>query len=402
LALPVTGSSTTKSHSVAGILLKRDVGMHLLGKVGHTVQVSLTSQEQQLSLYQEQRVGQTLRLLERLVWEDTYMKALLDREGLTYEDVCTTYVIAMTGPNTAMVEFVEGASTLRDVRSGKAISSGGSLFAASRTERPLFEFLRQHNPDSEEAKQATKRLAFTAAISAVLSFGAGLGDRHHENFMITPTGRLLHVDYGYALGREPLDSVLLHTLSRTQRPVTTLHFEELVDAVGESDIRNIFWPVVRGAYLRIRQHGGLMLEMVYTAMARDEQRAARADNAVARVVWKEAQEFVAGRFIIGLREPKADRFIHALLWHCSRPSVQYGNQLRDDFKNFREVGLRDKTQRAVVTAYEGVAAGGRRAASAMNGLMDASNSAKGYFHTLMQAAQKADEEEEGKKRSQIS
>ena len=31
-----------------------------------------------------------------------------------------------------------------------------------------------------------------------------------ENFMVTVDGRLVHVDFGYALGKEPLDSVLIH------------------------------------------------------------------------------------------------------------------------------------------------------------------------------------------------
>lgn len=28
--------------------------------------------------------------------------------------------------------------------------------------------------------------------------------------MVTVDGRLVHVDFGYALGKEPLDSVLIH------------------------------------------------------------------------------------------------------------------------------------------------------------------------------------------------
>ena len=50
------------------------------------------------------------------------------------------------------------------------------------------------NPSShtqQDLPKALARLAFTAAVSAVLSFVAGLGDRHHENFMVTVDGRLV-------------------------------------------------------------------------------------------------------------------------------------------------------------------------------------------------------------------
>lgn len=38
--------------------------------------------------------------------------------GLDPEDVRATYTIVMTGPGTAMLEFIDGARTLREVRSG--------------------------------------------------------------------------------------------------------------------------------------------------------------------------------------------------------------------------------------------------------------------------------------------
>jgi hypothetical protein len=361
-----------------GILLKRDIASHFF-----------QNSAQPLSLSQEHRVGQMMRLLEHLVWEpqgeNEYMKDFLEREGLTPEDVRTTYVIAMTGPNTCMVEFIDGACTLKAVRAGGKASGWG--FSSGRPERPLHEFLRHNNKDKDQEEKAKKRLAFTAAMSAVLSFAAGLGDRHHENFMITDAGTLLHVDYGYALGREPLDSVVLHRLSRTQRPVTTLHLEELADALPPSDLNNIFWPVVRGAFLRIRAHSGLMLEMVYTAMLRDDMPQQR--------TWKEAQEFVADRLVTVLPEEMAERFIFSLLWHCGRPEQQYGTQLRDDLKNFREVGLQDKTLQAVTTAYEGVAAGGRRAASAVGGLFEASSNlfSRTNIQAIMQPISNGEEQE---------
>ena len=47
-------------------------------------------------------------------------------------------------------------------------------------------------------------LAFTAAVSTVLSFCVHLGDRHAGNVMIRVNGAYFHIDYGYVLGKQPL------------------------------------------------------------------------------------------------------------------------------------------------------------------------------------------------------
>jgi len=323
----VAGSSVAAE--TAGLVLKRGSGMH-----------------------REQQVGQTLRLLEHLIWEDPGLRGLLEGEGLSPEDVRATYVIAMTGPGTAIVETVEGV-TLRNVR-------GGRGFWRGREERGwLLEFLRQHN-SSQDLELALRRLAFTAAVSAVLSFAAGLGDRHHENFILAADGRLLHIDFGYSLGWEPLDSIIVHYAVQGERPVTTLQYEELEEALGPSLIKRVFWPVARGAFLRIRQHAGLLLEMVQTAVVRDQPRRdpRGGDPASARAL-ASAQAFIARRCVMVMSEPYAERFIYALLWHCGRH--ERGSQFRDDLK---DLCLREKTQQAMVNAYNAAVATGRTATAA--------------------------------------
>ncbi|CAE6909586.1 Pik3cb [Symbiodinium natans] len=208
-AIRPSSKEVSERRKSSGVLLKRDVGMH-----------------------REQQVGQTLRLLEVLIWEDPELQTLLRKSGLVFEDVRATYTIVMTGHGTAMLEYIDGARTLREVRSGgdSSASALGTRLLFSPGERgTLFTFLRQHN-NKQDLPKALARLAFTAAVSAVLSFVAGLGDRHHENFMVTVDGRLVHVDFGYALGREPLDSVLIHIAVQGGRPATTIQYEELYEA----------------------------------------------------------------------------------------------------------------------------------------------------------------------------
>jgi len=323
----------------AGLLLKRDWGMH-----------------------HEQQVGQTIRLLECLMWQDEELCQLLKREQLELEDVRVTYVIAMTGPGTAIVEAVDGARTLRDVRERcKTPPSLRGRLLAPTTRSSLFEFLQQHNT-GRELHRALARLAFTAATSAVLSFVAGLGDRHHENFMVTASGRLLHVDYGYALGREPFDAVLIHYAVQGGCPTITLPHEELHDALGAELLKRVFWPVVRRAYLCVRRRTGLLAEMVYTATVRSSRRGLRGDLVAAQRAWDTAQAFVTRNCAIAMSEPCAQRFIHALVLHSARH--ERGAQFRDRQKN---LCLREKTQQSIVQACSTALTKGRNA-SAVVGL----------------------------------
>lgn len=312
--------------NTSGVLLKKDPDMH-----------------------KEQQVGQVLRLLEILIWKDSELQDLLQREGLDPEDVRATYTIVMTGPGTAMLEFIDGARTLREVRSGPDTSLVSSRLFFSKGEKgTLNTFLRRNNK-GEDLPKSLKRLAFTAAISAVLSFVAGLGDRHHENFMVTVDGRLVHVDFGWALGKEPLDAMLIHFAVQGGRPATTIQYDELMDAVGHDMMDRIFWPVVCKAYLCVRRYPGLLAEMFYTAMLRERGAACGAAAGPAPRgprAWRDAQSFVARNCAAAMPEESAQRFIHSLLQHCTR--MERAAHVRDELKGLR---LGEKTTEAVSKAW---------------------------------------------------
>ena len=330
---PQASLRAPERRKTSGVLLKKDPDMH-----------------------KEQQVGQVLRLLEILIWKDSELQALLRREGLVFEDVRATYTIVMTGPSTAMLEFIDGARTLREVRSGKAetmSSLGTRLLFAKGEKGTLLTFLRLNN-NREDLSKSLARLAFTAAISAVLSFVAGLGDRHHENFMVTVDGRLVHVDFGYALGKEPLDSVLIHFAVQGGRPATTIQYDELMEAVGTDLMDRIFWPVVCKAYLCVRRYPGLLAEMFYTAMLRERGTKGGAPSRA----WRDAQGFVARNCAAAMPEESAQRFIHSLLLHCTR--MERGAQLRDELKGLR---LGEKTTEAVSKAWNVAKTTGRNASS---------------------------------------
>eukprot|EP00392_Amoebophrya_sp_AT5.2_P010090 g10143.t1 len=101
----------------------------------------------------------------------------------------------------------------------------------------MADFLHRHNePPNDEA--ARRRLAWSAATALVFSFVLGLGDRHQENVMITKSGVMFHIDFGFVLGEEPLNLVNLVTKAKPIR----FDYAELYGALGHKCTTEVFWP----------------------------------------------------------------------------------------------------------------------------------------------------------------
>lgn len=86
----------------------------------------------------------------------------------------------------------------------------------------------------------------------VITYLLGVGDRHLDNLLMTKTGRLFHIDFGFILGRDP-------KLSKPPMKIT----REMVDAMGGMDSENFykFCSFVRTAFLHLRRHANLILNL---------------------------------------------------------------------------------------------------------------------------------------------
>ena len=94
-------------------------------------------------------------------------------------------------------------------------------------------------------------LTLTAGY-CIITYLLGVGDRHLDNLMMTKTGRLFHIDFGFILGRDP-----------KLRPPPMKITREMVDAMGGMSSENFarFCNLVRTAFLHLRRHANLILNL---------------------------------------------------------------------------------------------------------------------------------------------
>ena len=76
---------------------------------------------------------------------------------------------------------------------------GGGTLGALR-ERPLKEYLLDHNKDEEQWHAVLENFTFSLAAYSVATYMLGVGDRHNDNIMLSYRGVMFHIDFGHLLG----------------------------------------------------------------------------------------------------------------------------------------------------------------------------------------------------------
>ena len=104
------------------------------------------------------------------------------------------YGCVATGSGVGMIEVVLNAETVSNIQ----LSYGGST--AAFKDQPIYEWLRQQNPDTRDFEKSIEIFTQSCAGYCVATYVLGIGDRHNDNIMVTKAGHLFHIDFGHFLG----------------------------------------------------------------------------------------------------------------------------------------------------------------------------------------------------------
>lgn len=230
-------------------------------------------------LRQDQLILQMIRLM------DSMLKAHggLDLKLIPYQALAT-------GPDSGFVELVVGAKNvshvlsehksilgyLRTTRPAAAAASPleansgvptrmrGASVAIDASDEAELENFAASPPAAAAAGPATLADVDAVAIDnfvrscagySVITYLLGVGDRHLDNLMLCPDGRMFHIDFGFILGRDP----------KPYPPPMKL-IKEMVDAMGgaNSDLYRVtFVSLCVEAFNILRKNTNLFLHLFH-------------------------------------------------------------------------------------------------------------------------------------------
>lgn len=183
--------------------------------------------------------GDDLRQDQLILQTITLMDKLLRRENLDLK--LTPYRVLATSTRHGFVQYIESMS-LAEVR-----SSEGSIQ----------NFFRRHAPSPDSPFGISPEVMDTYVRSCagycVITYLLGVGDRHLDNLLLTKTGKLFHIDFGYILGRDP----------KPMPPPPMKLTREMVEAMGgpSSELYREFLNLSHTAFLHLRRHSNLILNL---------------------------------------------------------------------------------------------------------------------------------------------
>ncbi|XP_012281323.1 phosphatidylinositol 3-kinase catalytic subunit type 3 isoform X2 [Orussus abietinus] len=179
-------------------------------------------------LRQDQLILQTIALMDKL----------LRRENLDLK--LTPYRVLATSTRHGFLQFIE-STTVAEV-----LASEGSILSFFRKHHPLETGPYGVAPDVMDT------YVRSCAGYCIITYVLGVGDRHLDNLLLTTSGKLFHIDFGYILGRDPKPLPPPMKLSK-----------EMVEAMGGvgSEHYHEFRKQCYTAFLHLRRHANLMLNL---------------------------------------------------------------------------------------------------------------------------------------------
>ncbi len=185
------------------------------------------------------KTGDDLRQDQLVIQIITLMDRLLQIENLDLK--LTPYRILATAASAGAVQFIPSTS----------LSAIGAKHRGS-----ILAYLRTHNPDTSAPLGIRKEVMDTYIKSCagycVITYILGVGDRHLENLLLTPTGHFFHIDFGFILGRDPKPFAPLIKIAK-----------EMVEGLGGAGSPQYaqFQQYCFTAYMTLRKSSSLVLNL---------------------------------------------------------------------------------------------------------------------------------------------
>lgn len=135
--------------------------------------------------------GDDLRQDQLVVQMISLMDRLLKREALDLR--LTPYKVLATSSTDGLIELIPSMALEKILHD--------SPF------RSINKYLAHYHPDPAGPfglkAEVVDTFVKSSAGYCVMTYILGVGDRHLDNLMLAPDGRLFHIDFGYILGRDP-------------------------------------------------------------------------------------------------------------------------------------------------------------------------------------------------------
>ncbi|XP_061106700.1 phosphatidylinositol 3-kinase catalytic subunit type 3 [Conger conger] len=182
--------------------------------------------------------GDDLRQDQLILQIISLMDKLLRKENLDLK--LTPYKVLATSTKHGFMQFIQSVPVAEVLA----------------TEGNIQSFFRKHAPNDKGPYGISSEVMDTYVKSCagycVITYILGVGDRHLDNLLLTKTGKLFHVDFGYILGRDPKPLPPPMKLSK-----------EMVEGMGgmQSEQYQEFRKQCYTAFLHLRRYSNLILNL---------------------------------------------------------------------------------------------------------------------------------------------
>eukprot|EP01062_Namystynia_karyoxenos_P057422 TRINITY_DN4846_c0_g1_i1.p1 TRINITY_DN4846_c0_g1~~TRINITY_DN4846_c0_g1_i1.p1 ORF type:complete len:1254 (+),score=291.79 TRINITY_DN4846_c0_g1_i1:101-3862(+) len=206
----------------------------------------------------------------------------------------TAYRIMPTGPREGLIECIRG--------------NPQSVLHCIRHRPSYLDVLEEHAKVKEQGGADSEMLEnwiISNAAYLVITYIVGVGDRHLENLLVTDSGMLVHIDFGFILGQDP------HWLDC--RPKLR---REMVAAMGGPDSCSYqrFVGKCAAFFSLVRRESGLLLALLHglSHAKCDDGTYLLTGGRDPRSV-EASLEYVAARLMLGASEAEASQHMTAVV-----------------------------------------------------------------------------------------